>query len=390
LAATAAAQWMYAGGPCDLVAELALAAVADGSLVRSEPSWAAFALTTLTFADRAEAQPWWDQMTAAGYSDGSLMGMVSVMRGRAEALWRRGELSEAQAWTQECLTVIGQWGFTDPTPTYCHGQLAGILLDRGDLAGARKAWSAGRDVGARDPGTRGWLGRGVELLLAEGSYERAAAAADAFAERFDPIAPNPMDVPWRSLKAVALARLGLHDQARELAEQELELARAWGGPATVARTLRVLGSLEGADGLTHLEEAVSLVEAAPARLEHARSLGALGAALCRAGRPAEAREPLREAIALATACEAAELTARAHADLLTAGGRPRRTAVRGVESLTPGELRVVRVVAEGRTNREVGEALFVTPKTVAMHLSNAYRKLGVTSRHELAAALADC
>jgi DNA-binding NarL/FixJ family response regulator len=48
---------------------------------------------------------------------------------------------------------------------------------------------------------------------------------------------------------------------------------------------------------------------------------------------------------------------------------------------------VVRLAAEGRTNRQVGEELFVTPKTVAMHLSNAYRKLGVASRLELAAAL---
>jgi DNA-binding CsgD family transcriptional regulator len=61
----------------------------------------------------------------------------------------------------------------------------------------------------------------------------------------------------------------------------------------------------------------------------------------------------------------------------------------GIDALTASERRVVTLAAEGRTNREVGETLYITPKTVAMHLSNAYRKLGVTSRRELAAAIAD-
>jgi DNA-binding NarL/FixJ family response regulator len=197
-------------------------------------------------------------------------------------------------------------------------------------------------------------------------------------------------VPWRSLKALALAGLGRRSEARDLAETELELARAWGAPATVARALRTLGTLEsGAGGVARLEEAVSEVASSPARLEHARSLAALGTALARAQRSAAAREPLREALALATSCDARGLAARTRGDLLAAGGRPRRTAVRGVDALTPGELRVVRLVAQGRTNRAVGEELFVTPKTVAMHLSNAFRKLGVSSRYELGSALAN-
>jgi DNA-binding CsgD family transcriptional regulator len=390
LATMTAVQWMYAGGPCDAVTELALVALADGGLLATNPSWAAFALSTLTYADRDEAEGWWDRMTAAGYAVGSLTDMVSIMHGRGEALWRRGELVEAEAWIRENAIAIAQWGFNEPTPTHCQGQLAAILHDRGDLAGARRAWSAGRDVGANDPGTRGWLGRDVELLLAEGSYEATVVAAAAYAERFDALVPNPMDVPWRSLKALALAGLGRRSEARDLAETELELARAWGAPATVARTLRTLGTLEsGAGGVARLEEAVSEVASSPARLEHARSLAALGTALARAQRSAAAREPLREALALATSCDARGLAARTRVDLLAAGGRPRRTAVRGVDALTPGELRVVRLVAQGRTNRAVGEELFVTPKTVAMHLSNAFRKLGVSSRYELGSALAN-
>jgi DNA-binding CsgD family transcriptional regulator len=68
--------------------------------------------------------------------------------------------------------------------------------------------------------------------------------------------------------------------------------------------------------------------------------------------------------------------------------RPRREALSGVESLTPSERRVADLAAAGRTNRDVAQELFVTPKTVEVHLSNAYRKLGIRSRRELAGALA--
>jgi len=67
--------------------------------------------------------------------------------------------------------------------------------------------------------------------------------------------------------------------------------------------------------------------------------------------------------------------------------RPRREALSGVDSLTPSERRVADLAAAGRTNRDVAQELFVTPKTVEVHLSNAYRKLGIRSRRELAGAL---
>ena len=388
LAMLAAVHWMQTGGPCHPVTDLVLAALADGALVAARPSWAAFGLRTLTFADRSEAELWWDRMTAAVQSAGTLTAMVSIMHGRGEALWRRGDLADAEAWIRDAQAAITQWEFSEPTLTYSQGQLAAVLLDRGDVAGARRAWSAGRDVGTNDPATRGWLGHGVALSFAERSYRQTADAADAYAERFDGMVLDPTDVPWRSLKALALDKLGRSGAARDLAEAELELARAWGAPATLARSLRTLGTLEAAGGVDRLEEAVAAVEHSPARLEHAHTLAALGTALHRAGRAPAARDPLREALALATTCAADGLVATVRTELRAAGGRPRRTALRGIEALTRMELRVVRLAAEGRTNREVGEVLFVTPKTVGMHLSNAYRKLGVASRHDLPAAMA--
>jgi DNA-binding NarL/FixJ family response regulator len=67
--------------------------------------------------------------------------------------------------------------------------------------------------------------------------------------------------------------------------------------------------------------------------------------------------------------------------------RPRTAALAGVEALTPSELRVATLAADGKSNREIAQALFVTPKTVEVHLSHAYRKLGIRSRRELAAEL---
>ncbi|UUY05498.1 helix-turn-helix transcriptional regulator [Svornostia abyssi] len=75
-------------------------------------------------------------------------------------------------------------------------------------------------------------------------------------------------------------------------------------------------------------------------------------------------------------------------ELHAAGARPRSDALAGVEALTPSERRVVDLAAAGSANREIAQTLYVTPKTVEVHLTNAYRKLGVRSRRELSGVLA--
>jgi DNA-binding CsgD family transcriptional regulator len=102
----------------------------------------------------------------------------------------------------------------------------------------------------------------------------------------------------------------------------------------------------------------------------------------------EAREPLRRALELGAAGSAESLVERARDELGASGARPRREALSGVDSLTPSERRVAEMAAEEMTNREIAQSLFVTPKTVEVHLSNAYRKLEIRSRRQLAAALA--
>src|SRR6185369_13245738 len=168
---------------------------------------------------------------------------------------------------------------------------------------------------------------------------------------------------------------------------QLEIARTFGAPGSLSAALRLLGRLEGAAGLPRLEEAVAVAAGSPSRLQHAKALFALGAALRLARSPAEARDPLRQALELASACGSPALAEAARAELYASGARPRTDALAGVAALTASEKRVAGLAASGETNRDIAQALYVTPKTVEVHLSNAYRKLGIRSRRELASAL---
>jgi DNA-binding CsgD family transcriptional regulator len=200
---------------------------------------------------------------------------------------------------------------------------------------------------------------------------------------------NPAFIAWRSPAALALLQLGEREEASRLTSEELELARTWGAPRALGAALRVAGLVEGGTrGLALLEDAVQVLGHSPAKLEHAKARMELGAALRRANRRADAREQLRHALELATICGAAALAARAEHELLATGARPRRIALSGVESLTPSERRVAEMAAEGPTNREIAQALFVTQRTVEVHLTSIYRKLAINSRSQLAAALA--
>ena len=258
---------------------------------------------------------------------------------------------------------------------YVAAYLGRVLTERGDFDGARLAL-AGR--GRPEPGSDGdaLVRRAeIELLLAERRWEEALSATDAYRSclRAD---DNPAWAPWRSLRAQALDGLDRRAEASALAEEELDAARRWGAPGPVARALRVLGTTRRGEGHAHLREAVAVAEPSSARLEHAKSLVALGAALRRAGQRAESREPLRRGFELATRGGATPVADAARAELYSAGGRPRRDALSGPASLTPSERRVAELAADGSSNRDIAQTLYVTPKTVEVHLTSVYRKLG--------------
>jgi DNA-binding NarL/FixJ family response regulator len=166
--------------------------------------------------------------------------------------------------------------------------------------------------------------------------------------------------------------------------------RVFGAPRALGIALRAAGLARGGqEGLALLRESVAVLDGSPALLERAHSLAELGAALRRSGERAAARDPLARALELAARCGARPLAARALDELKATGARPRRPWRTGVEALTPSELRVARLAAEGRSNREIAAELYVTLKAIEGHLARAYAKLGIEGRAQLPPALAD-
>jgi DNA-binding NarL/FixJ family response regulator len=135
-------------------------------------------------------------------------------------------------------------------------------------------------------------------------------------------------------------------------------------------------------------EALELHAAGPAPFELARTQLAYGEWLLAAGRRDEARDVLRPALEGFERVEARPFAERARRELRAAGAVARPVAEPTTEELTPHELRVAQLVAQGLTNREAAAALFVSAKTIEHHLRNVFRKLGIRRRAELARVMA--
>lgn len=200
---------------------------------------------------------------------------------------------------------------------------------------------------------------------------------------------NPVLVAWHPQAARVLASLGHWEEAHDLAENHLVAARAFGAQRGLGIALRAMGasSRDIDERTVWLTESVAVLEGSPARLESAEAMVDLGTALVEHQDTEGAREILRKGATLASLCGAHRLVETAGAQLRAAGARPRRLGSTGVDSLTPAELRAVHMAAANVTNRAIADELFVNVKTIEGHLSRAYRKLGVTSRFELAEAL---
>jgi DNA-binding CsgD family transcriptional regulator/predicted negative regulator of RcsB-dependent stress response len=324
---------------------------------------------------------------------GSARGLVAVYSTFGLLDLRLGSLPDADAAARVALRVLQESDLA-PGLAFAATVLADVAVEAGQLDEAEqllallpeRGWPAG--VGTvLIPAARGRLrlaqGRPAAAL---GDFETCAAM---FSRELWGIAVR--DVGYlhaRSGAARALLLLGERERARELAQSELEDVSAFGTPRALGVALRTAGLAEGGNsGLDLLEKSADALRSSPALLERAHSLVELGAALRRSGRRAAAREPLAEGLDLAARSGARPLSRRAREELKATGARPRRDWRTGVEALTPSELRVVRLAAEGRSNREIAHQLYVTPKTVEGHLSRAYTKLGIGGRDQLSVVL---
>jgi DNA-binding CsgD family transcriptional regulator len=241
-------------------------------------------------------------------------------------------------------------------------------------------------------------GRQAELLAthALGQLELALGDPAAAARRMEPVIAfvkregivEPCAIRFVIDQIEAVIELGRRDEAIELLDWYEGHARRLGRASAVAASLRCRGLLAAQSGmleaaLAAYEEALEWHARLDIPLDHGRTLIALGAAQRRAKRRREARQTLAAALALFERIGAALWAERARAELGRISGRAPTAS-----SLTPAEERVAMLVAEGKTNLEVAEALFLSRRTVEGHLSRIFGKLGIRHRAQLARALA--
>jgi len=332
-------------------------------------------------------------LLAEVHRTGSARGLVAAYSTLGLLKLRLGALPEADAAARVALRVLREGDFA-PGLGFAATVLSDIAVEAGELDEAQTlldllpqvGWPAGVAT-VLIPAARGRLrlaqGRAADALADFRACE-ALFASDAWGM---PIRDTGY-VHARSGAALALLRLGQRQHASQLADAELADVRAFGAPRALGIALRAAGLARGGnEGLALLRESVAALDDSPALLERGRSLAELGAALRRDGQRAAARDPLARALHLAARCGARPLAARARDELKAAGARPRRPWRTGVDALTPSELRVARLAAEGRSNREIAYDLYVTLKAVEGHLARAYAKLGIEGRSQLATAL---
>ena len=370
---------------------LAQSALADGELLARGDAVFAFACAMLIYTESfGAAKRFLDQALCGATAAGSAPGFIGASGQRALLNARRGALLDAEAdaraaleaselhswqlWQAHTLTALIDVLLARGQPTQAAAELERALLSREPPAGNHGALlieAHGRlrlELGETSAGV-------ADLLEAGGRLEEWGLH-------------NPSVAAWRSHAALGLAALGDHQRAGELVEDEVALARRWGTPRALGVALRAQ-ALVGNDERTIplLRNACATLARSQAPVEHARALTDLGAALRRNNQRTQAREHLRTALDTALATGAAALARRARTELEATGARARTPLRSGVDALTPSERRIAQMAAAGQTNMTIAQTLFVTIKTVEMHLTSTYRKLDIASRTHLAEAM---
>ena len=386
LAVVGALTGMHAGD----VAALARLALGDGRLLEQ---WLDDGYVTATYAlcatDRlADAAAAMDAGIAEAQRRGLAPMFMQLAVMRAETALRSGDLDTAEVYAEQALELGRELGVEHVA---LRQWLPIVLIERGHVDAACELVESVE----LDNSLLG--GSFAVVLLAHRGRVRIAAGQLALGVTDLLDADRRMaavgwqlgaQTDWAPATALGLVALGRRHEAQRIASRELAEAIAFGAPRRHGIALSLSGLLDTSDtALASLQHAVEILRNAGARLEQARALVNLGQGLRERGQRGPAREALTEGLDLAQRCGATALVERARAELVASGARPRREALSGRDALTPAELRTARMAAGGLTNRQIAQALFVSAKTVEAQLSQAYTKLSIRSRRELASAL---
>jgi DNA-binding CsgD family transcriptional regulator len=236
--------------------------------------------------------------------------------------------------------------------------------------------------------------RGEGLALAVASWATAVLCSglgryeDAFHAATDAL-EDPNDLwysGWAMVELIeAASRTGKPGQAQPALEQLVERTDASGTDWALATQARCRALLSGVDEAEALyREAIERLLPTRLRLDLARARLLYGEWLRRQSRRVDARNELRTAYEMFTDFGMNAFAERARIELQATGEHARKRSVDTLGQLTPQEEQVARLAAEGHTNREIASQLFISPSTVEYHLHKVFRKLGVTSRAQLA------
>ena len=382
------------GATASEVAAMAEQALADGLLLSDQSSGSiAFFLPIyqLVCADRFEqAQIHLDQGAQDAQTRGSPLGFALVSCFRSMLAFVRGHLVDAEAEARSAVVESERFNSAYLLPAAVGG-LIDALVGQGRLVEADEILERYGMSGTLPDSVsyRLLVGTRAGLRFAQSRFSEACEDFLDLTERERLKGPsNLFHNPYRPLAALALARTGREDAAQEMIRESLIAARNWGSPRGLASTLRVAASLKsGEDAVELLQEAGRIAETSQAMLVRAQCEVDHGAALRRLGRRSDALRHLRRGLDLSSRCYAAPLAGRAREELTVLGARPRRTAITGVDALTASERRVAELAGLGFSNRRIAESLFVTMRTVEVHLTHTYQKLGIQSREQLSDVL---
>ncbi|HEX5895557.1 MAG TPA: AAA family ATPase [Thermoleophilaceae bacterium] len=271
-------------------------------------------------------------------------------------------------------------------------------LVQATLEGERGDFERAEELCARAEAELLPVGAQAMLALVQFARGRAAVAHQNYAEGLDHLRRtlDPRDVAYHRFTGAwglpdmieAAVHLGELDEAKAwLAELE-SLAAATGGPYLRAGLAYARPLLAGDDEAGDLYHAALGSDLSSWPRFRARLLLAYGRWLRRQRRVAESRAPLRAARESADALGFDGLAAIARQELRASGESSRQRAPDARDQLTPQELQIARLVADGLSNREIGDRLYLSHRTVGSHLYRMFPKLGVTSRAQVAEALA--
>jgi DNA-binding CsgD family transcriptional regulator len=387
LRAVAAVELAVATGTAKETIDMAQRAWAEGELLAQTGSDQPFvhsaALSVAIAGDLELLDAWGTSLTEAAAQAGSLLGRLISVVWPAWSREAQGDLTASEAYARECIELSARAGIPIAT------SVPVVVLSRALLP------RTGPEAAAKALELVPAFARNSDLITTP-MYWLARAAANCELGRYQEALADVRDIQrwqrrwpapsggwtfWEPFAVEAHLAQGNPDEAREVAVDGLHRARAFGARRPVVHALQALAltsAPEERDSL--LTEAIELTGLGGCGADEATLL-----LLRSAGRDAEhATDDLQRSLAVCDRTGAAHIASKAVGALTTLGARPRRAAVSGVHSLTPAERRVVDLAASGRTNRAIAEVLFITEKTTESHLTNAYRKLGVHSRAQLA------